>query len=375
MSLSTGSPKRFIFIDALRGWAALAVLVFHSIIQVRAPLPGLLLTVNEQGARGVQLFYILSAFTLFLSLESRTKRHAVTLKKFFLRRFFRIAPLFYVALGFYLWLYGRGARFALGDRTAITSSNILSNIFFFNDFNPYWINSIVPVGWSVAVEVSFYCLVPLLFSKIRSLSQAIWLTLATLIFGIVINRFLYAHPLVPDPRLWREFLFLWPVNQLAIFCLGIVLFFLHKNQTIITPAFGKLFLALAIFLMAGLIIGNYPFLPKHFMYGIGFVLLTLGLAGYPLKIFVNRVTCFLGKISYSIYLTHVLGIRLAGKAARALALNSTPTSALLALVLLGGLFTVSISILTYWLIEQPGQKLGARIITYLAKPAESLQNA
>ena len=49
------------------------------------------------GQRGVQLFYMISAFTLYLSLDGRrTEQHPWT--NYFLRRFFRIAPLFYLVI-------------------------------------------------------------------------------------------------------------------------------------------------------------------------------------------------------------------------------------------------------------------------------------
>jgi peptidoglycan/LPS O-acetylase OafA/YrhL len=46
---------------------------------------------------GIPLFFIISASTLYLSLDSKAGE-GKRFTKFYLRRFFRIAPLFYVLL-------------------------------------------------------------------------------------------------------------------------------------------------------------------------------------------------------------------------------------------------------------------------------------
>jgi peptidoglycan/LPS O-acetylase OafA/YrhL len=89
---------------------------------------------------------------------------------FFIRRFFRIAPLYYIGILYYLWQDGFGSRYWLSDQELVTTANILSNIFFVHGFNPYWMNSVVPGGWSIAVEMLFYCIAPLLFVKIKNVS-------------------------------------------------------------------------------------------------------------------------------------------------------------------------------------------------------------
>lgn len=86
------TPPHFQFVDALRGWAILAVIAFHVSVPFRGHLPGLLSDLANQGSRGVQLFFIVSAFTLFHSLHTRTASEPNLWRNFFLRRFFRVAP-------------------------------------------------------------------------------------------------------------------------------------------------------------------------------------------------------------------------------------------------------------------------------------------
>ncbi len=61
--------KKLDYIDALRGLAILGVIMVHSISD--SNLPFIVERIFGQGARGVQLFYLASAFTLFLSFSNR----------------------------------------------------------------------------------------------------------------------------------------------------------------------------------------------------------------------------------------------------------------------------------------------------------------
>jgi peptidoglycan/LPS O-acetylase OafA/YrhL len=75
----------------------------------------------------------MSAFTLALSLHSRAGE---PLRNFFIRRFFRIAPLYYTALAYYLWQDGLGPRYWLGEAPRVTVANIISTVLFVNGVGP-----------------------------------------------------------------------------------------------------------------------------------------------------------------------------------------------------------------------------------------------
>ena len=63
------------YIDALRAFAILGVLMVHCNQYGANIYPALIENVFNKGALGVQLFYIASAFTLFLSLSQRCKKY------------------------------------------------------------------------------------------------------------------------------------------------------------------------------------------------------------------------------------------------------------------------------------------------------------
>ena len=366
-SQTRSATNRLAYIDALRGLAALMVLVFHCVLQgTGKSLAGWVQDLAAQGSRGVQLFYVLSALTLFLTLESRRARGDTSLLGFFVRRFFRIAPLFYAACIFYAWLYGPAPRYLHG-RT-ISFNVVLANVFFVNGLNPWLLQSLVPVGWSVTVEMLFYLFVPFLFIFLTSLRRALIFACAALAASIVTFQLFQYYPLVSNQRVWKEFTFLWIGNQFPVFTLGFILFFLLKKDGILSQklpahkglAFGWVCLAASFAACLALVWFAPPLFPRHFLYGIAFCLLILGLAAHPTRLVVNRFFCYCGRVSYSMYLTHVaclrLTIHLLGpiKAAKLL----EPSLYALLLFVLTLALTLAVSSVTFYLIEAPGQRLG-----------------
>jgi peptidoglycan/LPS O-acetylase OafA/YrhL len=224
--MSDMKNNHYDFIDSLRGIAILCVIMVHTGIDGRFNVPNLLTKLVAEGARGVQLFYLVSAFTLFLSMENRITKELNTIRNFFIRRFFRIAPMYYIAILVSLITTGFGPRYWLGDAQNITKFNILSNIFFLHGFNPYWIESLVPGGWSIAIEMTFYCILPFLFKKIKTINHAI----TCFVISIVIRPILYMILIRFDPtgsdHLWGEYLFLYFPSQFPVFCLGIIMYFI-----------------------------------------------------------------------------------------------------------------------------------------------------
>ena len=70
--------RRLDYIDGLRGFAALMIIVVHSANFVESGvLPDTVLSWLKLGRYGVQVFYILSGFTIMMSIE-RQKFGGVT---------------------------------------------------------------------------------------------------------------------------------------------------------------------------------------------------------------------------------------------------------------------------------------------------------
>ncbi|HEV2645359.1 MAG TPA: acyltransferase [Acidobacteriaceae bacterium] len=373
--LPSERPLRHLgYLDSLRGLAILGVLLVHagfSVVDIQhVPLAQILFI----GQRGVQLFYLVSAFTLFYTLDTQ-RRDEHPKRNFYLRRFFRIAPLFYLDLIFKAWVLGRGMSLPL----------YLSAVVFLNGWSHTAIN-IVPAGWSIAVEVTFYAFVPFLFTWIRNLRQAlVGLVVATAV-SVPLCYGLAKH--VPGDF----YTFLWFPAEAPVFMMGIVAYFLWKGRldpaaaearTDVMPAAERRGLSLALLLVSAALIfgavnlnadlpGQEAWRNTHLLFAsLGFIPLLLAVALHEPTLLVNRFTRFLGRISYSVYLSHGYVMILIEWIHRRWfegifhgRLHNTVGGVAVSLILLLAL-SIPVSMLLWRIVEQPGIRLGRRIIAAL----------
>ena len=116
-------------LDALRGLAAVLIFVFHFFALYPSgtvPACGALnQVVLNYFAMGVPLFYALSGVSLYIGYFGKHSKPGFV-QDFYLRRLFRILPLFYAAaLGWFLIFYSRGATPSF-KKVAITLSSKVS---------------------------------------------------------------------------------------------------------------------------------------------------------------------------------------------------------------------------------------------------------
>lgn len=352
--------QRLAYIDSLRGLAILGVLIVHCGQEGSSEdLPAYLKEVTEAGGMGVMLLFIISSFTLLSSLHAASDSNFIP---FFLKRFFRIAPLYYLGiLYFNFWGYE--------NRTQYNISEILFNVTFTNSLSTRYFNSLVPGGWSISVEVLFYLLLPLLFIKIKTLRSALILLLLALIFRfIMINAFTGYDSL---------FLFFFLPNHLPIFGLGIVLYFLVQQQNVPFKIIGTVSSAL---FFSGILLQlmKIDFIPVHFLYGIAFLNLTYYLGITNKKIWINNLVFQnIGKISYSMYLWHFIVLLYMDRLGLIdLIYDYTLSSVVINFIyrfLLYTVLTMLFSYVTYKYIEMPFQNLGRAIIKKIAKKPQPLK--
>jgi len=349
------------YIDTIRGMAILMVIITHTAQQGVVKLPHILSVFFSFGARGVQLFFIASAFTLFRSYEKRNKMEKSLLKNFFIRRFFRIAPIYYLGIIYYIFRIMYNLPYWMGSQSHITKSNIISNFFYCHGFSPYWINSFVPGGWSITVEMFFYILFPFLFKRIKNINSAfIFFNVSLLIKLILQEIFQYAN-FISDAYLWREFLFYYFPSQLPIFVLGIILYFLIENLDNVKLVKTKNIVCL--FVLLPIQIGSkFDFLyVNHLIFGIIFVVFALVLSKEKLSFLSKSFIRYIGKISFSIYIIHFIVIAWLAKFHLIDFYDNYLINFMLRFILIL-FFSTLISTLTYSVIEIPFQSLAKRII-------------
>lgn len=105
----------------------------------------------------------------------------------------------------------------MGDQDTVTIANIAAHILFLNGLNPYWMNSIIGVEWSIAVECMFYLLVPVLCKLIRSVRHAAWFVLIMVVLSFALNKGFATYSWISDHFLWGLSLFMVP-ESIACFC-------------------------------------------------------------------------------------------------------------------------------------------------------------
>ena len=166
-------------LDGLRGLAALAVFGVHynQIVDVDVklgPFDFYLLLVN--GEHGVALFFILSGLLLSQPFWKSVLYgvHWPDISTYFTRRLARILPAFYLALTVLIILSGYW-------RYPQAWTDILLHYGFLFNYTEFSIFSINAPFWTLAVEVQFYCLLPLLFLLLRGRSPRIIFSLLLLL--------------------------------------------------------------------------------------------------------------------------------------------------------------------------------------------------
>lgn len=351
-------PRRFAYIDALRGYAILMVIAVHS-SQYFPDLP--FKAMANQGARGVQLFFVASAITLCLSWRARHDG----VVPFYIRRLFRIAPMFYLALAFFLWLRGLAPNASAPH--GIGLRHVLMTATFTHGFWPDTINGIVPGSWSIADEMMFYALFPVL---IAGVSRVRFATAAAICVGATVAIVVFQHYAaraidgIADPvsrDVMRNFLFLWFLPQLPCFLFGMVVVKWVAEGNVLRPshAIALVILSAAAAFVLALYSDSYLFrLSKPVHYAALFATFALGLMHWQPLILVNPVICWIGKVSYSGYLIHLALIA---------AVPIPHDSYLEAFAILTGA-TVALSTLTYFAIEEPFNQLGRRVAQRWARP-------
>ncbi|MGN6101395.1 MAG: acyltransferase family protein, partial [Devosia sp.] len=218
------------FIDALRGIAILLVICVHTVQEVDG-MPEPLNRWLHYGTCGVQLFYAVSAFTLLGSWHSRNDGASA----FFVRRVFRIAPLFWIAVPAYLVAWGTGRDYwAPGGISAL---DVVLTLFFLHGLVPRTINSVVPGDWSVADEMLFYAAFPSLASLVGDLSASLAFVAISYAAALLLNPLArVVWSLLPGqgvmPAVYASF---WIINQLPVFASGFVAFFAARRYAAISP--------------------------------------------------------------------------------------------------------------------------------------------
>lgn len=324
---STANVSRIPELDGLRGIAILSVVLMHYFYN---PDPRLTGTVHQiqrifaLGWTGVDLFFVLSGFLIGGILMDQRDSPSY-FKTFYLRRAFRILPIYYLWICLFILIILVGGPFLRshthsGILPALNLDIYRHFLFLQNlwdvDYTTLAIWWFSPL-WSLAIEEQFYLIAPLL---VRYLPQR----LLPPVLGAVVVVAPILRILV---RLHSGTDVNWPAYRLMpcradSLAIGILLAWAWRSDAIRARILGKpaqLYLAFGVLLagMAG-IWWRYPNPNDPVTQSIGYsvialfyavlLIMSIGLPSGPVAIFVRwRPLQEFGRISYCLYLIH-LGI-------------------------------------------------------------------
>lgn len=298
------------------------------------------------------------------------------LRNFLIRRFFRIAPLFWCAILAYSLLNGFSPSYWAPN--GIKWWFLLLTALFMHGWSPETSNSVVDGGWVIAVEVSFYLVAPILFRWAKDVKTSLGFLIFSLIVGWGLSRAALAawspHYPAAQQYLVTSYVFLfWFFAQLPVFGVGIIVYHLFKRWRDTRDRTLSAILLLSALLLFVAFLGASSFqniLPQTFLYAVAFGIFALALHFWPTRILVNPVTQWIGKLSYSIFLTHFAVLALLGRVFPNGFILSGDLGFVVAFVLTT-LLSAGVSVLAYNLVERPGLRLGRLLIARLERRSAS----
>lgn len=376
-AFARNSAHGLAFLDVLRATAALMVFVYHCAERFLEPVKPAYFPSLAQGQAGVALFFSLSGYLIFATLERSYSDSSGGPPRswyvsFWIRRFCRIYPLY---------LFSLAAVLALSPewRTTYHIPYMVAHLFGMHSFTRSWHGAFNGVLWSLAIEIQFYVIAPFVYLAVRRLSVGRLALAAILLwigsygfirYGLIERLHFWTIDSTPDN--WSYFIGL---NQLPSCMLMFALGFLGYRLRKVALPWWSLGLAGAIFFLL-------PYLPRllHLQGGSEVLMAYLRHAGYCVCFlpFIIKATSFRGEkdvwvrlmqwvssLSYSFYIWHLLIINLVqvhfGE-------HSVWFKSLVSLAC-----TLIFSDFTARYIEKPGIELGKRLISRYIDTARALQ--
>lgn len=284
-------------LNALRGWAAVLIVIFHVQGIHGLQLPPQMSFITRYFGLGVPLFFVISAFSLFLSTRSRVGSEG-WVSAYAIRRIMRIAPLFYGVAIFYLAYI----PFQFGVYNSFES--LISTLSFLFNLMPGRHESMIWAGWTVGVEMLFYLTLPYLLIFVRNGPTAVFATVCSVSFSAIFYRF-YSTNGYPPGYAYMSFL-----SSFGVFVYGILGYFLFTKLNSSRPKSTIGIASLVAALIGGIvlivfedralgIIGN-----RSLLWGGVFALLVTSQCLRPIFPITNQFASYLGNLSFGVYLCH-----------------------------------------------------------------------
>jgi len=307
-------PKNKTYVPSLDGLRAIAV---GFVVCIHAGAPGFVL-----GWLGVDIFFAISGFLITtLLIKEYEKTDTVNVAKFWGRRFLRLMPAYWLYVAsMTIWMWS-------GSDTLQTHGGwspfryTLSLWFYFNNYAPMggiWEHQLMTVQlWSLAIEEQFYFFWPFIFF-ISIKRKRLPLVIFVLLIFVIIYRLLFASHFDLLNTLYARGICIFAGCGTAILFVqypSVVRLFTHK--AFLTAQL--VFCAAICLICTALIYDNiitedhvlYYVLPfLAFLFALFTASLWYGKPGFLSKCFSLPPLVYIGRISYGIYLYHLVANKL-----------------------------------------------------------------
>lgn len=402
---------RFEFLDALRGLAALAVVIGHCSEELWRGYARFSAMYFGAGMFGVFVFFIVSGFIIPASLE-----RGRSLAAFWVGRFFRLFPLFWGCLIAAVILNSLGRYSFSPGLLADPGWNLATNFTMAQFFIGAPNTQVIGAAWTLSYELAFYLFVSLLFlgglnrrsvplavlalgsiffiglflpvaminGADANLASRLMVVVATAVVAVFFARRAATRRSAIAAVLLALIAIPLTLNQsgpsgysatiFATMFVGTVLYRMTAGE--ITPRLGWGVFWLAVCVIFGLKLLQQPYLDpvtgavvtwkKEAISLIGAYLLFAAALSLRRRSF-PRPLLFLGRISYSLYLMHTLVLQAIPRWTVSVA--GIPAAWLSWCTWM--IAAIALATLTYHAIEKPFHTLGHRLIARMDRPAAS----
>ncbi|QCT21483.1 acyltransferase [Jejubacter calystegiae] len=299
-------------LQALRGLAALFVVIFHYHFRLGGPDEHALEywhSIFGWSFIGVDIFFVISGFIMVYT----TRQHSpgiVTSGKFLLNRMIRILPLYYLLLFFAFLL--NGAFYLLDNEES--ARNLISALTFTVSTiaaSPQYIDleQMYNVRWTLNYELYFYLVFALcLLFRQRILPLLAWAAAAVFIIPALFGNAptLNIHGYQVEHALWG-FLSNPVILDFVVGALAGGLY-VKLEKAARQRWLQQLALGLALVMVFAIVMGLYTqhlyLLSLRLGVAIGITILLLSIAEPVLHNYIPRIALYAGNISFSLYLCH-----------------------------------------------------------------------
>lgn len=268
---------------------------------------------------GVTFFFVLSGFLItYLLLSEKQKTNNISIKDFYIRRILRIWPLYYFIVILAYFVLNKIYFFKLPETAILNSSSVffktLTLYIFFLPNVVLFSYAPIPYAsqtWSIGVEEQFYFIWPILMKYIKN--KYLILVGTITIYILLINLFL-PRLIEIDPHSGYLDKIKYIIINFKIDCMavgGLFAYLLFKKNKIINILNTNILCWISVVLLLILMVLDYKFpYVNNEAYAIIFSIIILNFSTNTKPIFnlENKLFKYLGKISYGIYMCHIIAI-------------------------------------------------------------------